>query len=365
MDAANLDRSPLHGEHEAAGAKMAEFGGWLMPVEYASAGVLAEHAAVRGGVGIFDVSHLGKLGITGAGTVDYLNRQLSNDLTRIAPGKAQYHVLCNEQGGVVDDLIAYLVSPTEVLLIPNAANTTAVAALLADAAPEGIQVSNLHHELAIIAVQGPRSNELLDGLGVPTQMGYMGFERLDDKATVCRTGYTGELGCELVMPNDQAVGWWQRLLDAGSRLGVQACGLGARDTLRTEMGYALHGHELSAQIDPVTAGISWAVGWAKPQFAGRAALLAIREAGPARRSRGIKSLGRGIPRPGMEVVDSDGNVIGEVTSGTFSPTLRIGVGLALVDADHGFGSRVGVRVRRRVEEFELVKPPFVESRVRQ
>lgn len=360
----DLYRSPLHGAHEAAGAKMAEFGGWLMPLEYAGAGVLAEHAAVRGAVGIFDVSHLGKLRITGPGTVDYLNRQLSNDLTRISPGKAQYHVLCTGQGGVVDDMIAYLVSPDEVLLIPNAANTTTVATLLADAAPEGVHVSNLHHELAIIAVQGPRSDELLGVLGVPTQMGYMGFEPLSDQATVCRTGYTGERGCELVVPADEAADWWQRLLDAGSKFGVQACGLGARDTLRTEMGYALHGHELSPQIDPVTAGISWAVGWAKPDFAGRDALLAIREAGPSRRSRGIKALGRGIPRPGMAVIDGDGKIIGEVTSGTFSPTLRTGVGLALVGVDHEPGSRVGVQVRSRVEQFELVKPPFVESHVR-
>ncbi|MGB3956203.1 MAG: glycine cleavage system aminomethyltransferase GcvT [Brooklawnia sp.] len=365
MSEQSLHQSPLHVRHEAAGAKMSEFGGWLMPLEYGDGGVLAEHAAVREAVGIFDVSHLGKLRVSGPGAADYLNRQLSNDLAKIGPGRAQYHLLCNATGGVVDDMIAYLVSDDEVLLIPNAANSATVAALLAEQAPPGVQVTNLHHDLAVIAVQGPRSDELLAWLGVPTQMGYMGFERLDEQTTVCRTGYTGERGCELVIPSRDADGWWQRLLDAGARFGVRACGLGARDTLRTEMGYALHGHELSPQIDPVSAGVSWAVGWDKPEFAGREALLAIREAGPARRSRGIRATERGIPRPGMEVVAPDDTVIGVVTSGTFSPTLRVGIGLALVDADHRPGSAVSVRVRRRLEEFELVKPPFMASRVRQ
>lgn len=360
----NLHHSPLHDWHLAAGARMSEFGGWAMPLEYAGAGVLAEHAAVRGAVGLFDVSHLGKLRVTGPGAVDHLNRRLSNDLSRIRPGKAQYHLLCNEQGGVVDDMIAYLVGPEEVLLIPNAANATEVAQLLAADAPAGVELSNLHHDLAVIAVQGPGSDDLLRAVGLPTELDYMAFEPVAESTTVCRTGYTGERGCELVLPVAQAADWWQRLLAAGAEFGVQACGLAARDTLRTEMGYALHGNDLSPQIDPVTAGISWAVGWAKPVFDGRDALLAIRESGPVRRSRGVKAIGRGIPRPGMEVVDADEQVIGVVTSGTFSPSLRTGVGLALVDAMHGVGAQVGVRVRSRVEAFELVRPPFVESHVR-
>lgn len=360
----DLHHSPLHDWHVGAGAKMSEFGGWAMPLEYAGAGVLAEHAAVRGAVGIFDVSHLGKLRVSGPGAVEYLNRRLSNDFERIGPGKAQYHLLCNASGGVVDDLIAYLVSPQEVLLIPNAANAAKVTQLLAADAPAGVEVVDRHHDLAIIAVQGPRSDDVLRALGVPTELDYMAFELVDESTTVCRTGYTGERGCELVLPVDQATGWWQRLLDAGAQFGVQVCGLGARDTLRTEMGYALHGNDLSPAIDPVSAGVSWAVGWAKPAFDGRDVLLAIRANGPAQRSRGLRAAGRGIPRPGMDVVDAQGQVIGVVTSGTFSPTLRTGIGLALVDAAHALGEQVGVRVRQRTEAFELVKPPFVASHVR-
>lgn len=359
-----LFRSPLHEWHLAAGAKMAEFGGWTMPLEYAGGGVLAEHAAVREGVGIFDVSHLGKLLVTGAGAAGYLNSRLSNDLDRIEPGKAQYHLLCNADGAVIDDLIAYLIDHDQVLLVPNAANSATVAEVLADGAPSGVTISDLHHERAVIAVQGPASDQLLAELRLPTELDYMAFAELGDQTTICRTGYSGERGCELIAPLAQGVDWWQRLMAAGAQFGVRACGLGARDTLRTEMGYALHGHELSLQIDPVSAGVGWAVGWQKPAFDGRDRLLEMRAAGPARRSRGIRAIGRGIPRAGMEVVDAEENVIGEVTSGTFSPTLRTGIGLALIDVEHGLGAQVGVRVRNRVEGFELVKPPFVASRVR-
>lgn len=359
-----LHRSPLHDWHVAAGAKLAEFGGWAMPLEYAGAGVLAEHAAVRNGAGLFDVSHLGKLMVAGDGALDYLNQRLSNDLTKIGPGKAQYNLLCNATGGVVDDLIAYVIDAQRVLLVPNAANSAEVARILRDGAPDQITITDLHFDRAVIAVQGPASDDLLARAGVPSELDYMAFAELGDQTTICRTGYTGERGCELIVPAAEAGQWWQRLLDAGAEFGVQACGLGARDTLRTEMGYALHGHELSTEIDPVSAGVSWAVGWAKPAFDGREALLGLREAGVPRRSRGIKAVGRGIPRPGMEVVDADEQLIGVVTSGTFSPTLRTGVGLALVDVAHGLGAQVGVRVRNRIEAFELVKPPFVESRVR-
>lgn len=365
MVEANLATSPLHQWHLDAGATMAEFGGWSMPMDYAGAGVLAEHGAVRQAVGLFDVSHLGKLLVHGPGAADHLNQRLSNDMAKISPGKAQYHLLCNDTGGVVDDMIAYLISPDRVLLVPNAANSATVAELLSAGAPAGVQITDLHHDRGIIAVQGPRSDELLARVGLSTELGYMAFAEIDDQTTICRSGYTGERGCELVLPVSAAGQWWQRLLDAGADLGVTTCGLGARDTLRTEMGYALHGNDLSPQIDPVTAGVSWAVGWDKPAFDGRDAVLAIKQQGPARRARGIRAAGRGIPRPGMEVVAATTEqVIGVVTSGTFSPTLRTGVGLALVDVDWQVGDQVAVRVRNRVEGFELVKPPFVESHVR-
>jgi len=368
-------RPPLYAAHEALGAKFAPFGGWLMPLEYAHGGVLAEHAAVRGGVGLFDVSHLGKLRVAGPGAADYLNTRLANDLMRIAPGQAQYTLLCNDQGGVVDDLIAYLFADDDVHLIPNAANTEEVAARLAVGCPDGVTITNEHRDYVVLAVQGPKSEDVMTALGLPTGMDYMAFARADFDGfplTVCRTGYTGEHGYELVAPNAAADVLWASILEAGQPSGIMPCGLGARDTLRTEMGYPLHGQDISPVIGPVEAGLTWAIGWAKPVFDGADAVRAVKAAGPARRLRGLKAQGRGIPRPGMSVVISRDpaygrmteEVIGAVTSGTFSPTQKCGIALALIDAAVGVEDVVGVAIRDRVEPFDVVKPPFVTSDVR-
>lgn len=360
-------RSALHDRHVAAGAKFAEFGGWLMPLEYAGGGVLAEHKAVREAVGIFDVSHLGKVTIVGAGAVEFLNSQLTNDLSRIAAGQAQYTMMCNALGGVVDDLIAYRINDDEVFCIPNASNAARVAQVLTEAAPPRIQVADRHPDFAILAVQGPASDETLAALGLPVGHGYMSFVNADFEGaplTVCRTGYTGERGYEVVLASAAAPTLWDAVLRAGGPLGLRPAGLGARDTLRTEMGYALHGHELTPGISPVEAGLSWAVGWDKPEFPGADALRTQRAQRSGRRSTGLVAAGRGIPRPGMVVVDDEGEPIGEVTSGTFSPTLRRGIGLALVDRARQPGERVGVDIRGRVEPFELRRPPFVQSGVR-
>jgi len=368
-----LKQSPLHPRHAAAGAKFAEFGGWSMPLEYAApaeipdskGGVLAEHEAVRTSVAVFDVSHLGKATVTGPGAKDFLNRCLTNDLDRIAPGQAQYTMLCNEVGGVVDDLIAYLKSDDEVFLIPNAANTATVVEILAAAAPEGVVVTDRHDDYAVIAVQGPRADDVVAAAGYPTGHDYMSFVAVGDgSTTVCRTGYTGERGYELVVPTVEATAVWDGVMAAGAGYGIRPAGLGARDTLRTEMGYALHGHEITPGITPVEARLGWAVGWRKPEFVGRDALLAEKKAGPARTARGLVAQGRGIPRAGMVVVDAAGDEIGTVTSGTFSPTRKQGIALALVDADHTEGETVGVQVRNRVEQFVITKPPFVQTGVR-
>jgi aminomethyltransferase len=364
MDAAPLIESPLRQRHESLGAKFAEFSGWNMPLEYT--GVLAEHRAVREHVGVFDVSHLGKLRVTGPGAAAHLNARPANDLGRIVPGKAQYTLLGTPDGGIIDDLIAYLFGPDDVLLIPNAANAATVAARLADGAPAGVCVENRHRDYAIIAVQGPDSPRVLAAVGLPHDMDYMAFAAIvrgGQTMTVCRTGYTGEHGYELVVPVSQAGAVWDDIMGID---GVRPCGLGARDTLRTEMGYPLHGQDISPAIGPVEAGVGWAVGWTKPTFDGAAAMRATRAATPTRRLRGLTAVGRGIPRPGMAVVDADDPArrIGIVTSGTFSPTLRRGIALALLDADRVPGERAGVRVRDRVEAFDIVKPPFVESHVR-
>ncbi len=356
--------SPLHDRHTAAGAKFAEFGGWLMPLEYD--GVLAEHAAVRERVGLFDVSHLGKALVAGPGAAAYLNSRVTNDLDRIGAGQAQYTLLCTSDGGTVDDLIAYRRSDDEVFIIPNASNTTEVVRRLVEGAPAGVTITNLHRDYAVLAVQGPQSDEVLASLGLPTGHDYMRFAvaSLDGvELTVCRTGYTGERGYELVCLAADALAVWDAVVGAGEPYGLARCGLGARDTLRTEMGYPLHGNDLSLEISPVEAGIAWAVGWKKPGFDGSDALKAQRKA-PHRVLRGLKATGRGIPRHGMEVVDADGALIGEVTSGTFSPTLRQGIALALVEESVVVGDQVGVVVRSRTEPFDVVKPPFVTPGVR-
>lgn len=358
----DLLQSPLHERHEALGAKFAEFSGWLMPLEYG--GVLQEHAAVRDGVGVFDVSHLGKALVSGPGAAAFVNAALTNDLGRIHPGKAQYTLCCDADGGVVDDIIAYLRSDDEVFLIPNAANNTEVVARLSAAAPAGIDVTNQHRDYAVLAVQGTRSDEVLTALGLPVGHEYMSYapgSLAGVEFSVCRTGYTGERGYELVVPSAAAADVWDELFRAGEQYDIRACGLGARDTLRTEMGYALHGHELSPQISPIMGGVSWAVGWSKPEFWGKSALEAQRADGTYRRLVGLKAAGRGIPRPGMTVLSEADAPIGELTSGTFSPTLRVGIGLALVEPGVRVGDTVLVDVRGRREPFDVVKPPFLEA----
>jgi aminomethyltransferase len=364
----DLLHSPLHDRHVALGAKLAEFGGWQMPLEYAGGGVLAEHAAVRDGVGLFDVSHLGKALVRGTGAADLVNRCFTNDLGRIAAGQAQYTLCCDQDGGTVDDLIAYLRSAFEVFLIPNAANTAAVVARLREAAPEGVEVTDLHREHAVLAIQGPLSDEVLQSLDLPVDHDYMSFADgriAGHEVTVCRTGYTGERGYELVVPVAGAVDVWDALVAAGEPFALRACGLGARDTLRTEMGYPLHGHELSAEISPVMARAGWAVGWSKPEFWGKAALERQRAEKTVRTLRGLLAQGRGIPRPGMSVLDADGDEIGEITSGTFSPTLRQGIALALMERDITDGDTVGVDVRGRRADFTVTKPPFVRPSTRE
>jgi aminomethyltransferase len=356
--------SPLHDRHVALGAKLADFSGWSMPIEYAGGGVIAEHTAVRTAAGLFDVSHLGTGTVRGPGAAAFVDGCLTNDLSRTGPGQAQYTLCCLEDGGVVDDLIVYLHGPDDVLLVPNAANAADVLARLTAEAPDGVQIADRHADVAVLAVQGPRSPQVLQAAGLAAALPYMSFT--DGDVTVCRTGYTGEHGYELLVAAERAGELWDALLAAGEPEGLRPCGLGARDTLRTEMGYPLHGHELSREITPNQARAGWAVGWRKPRFWGREALLAEKEAGPARLLWGLRATGRGIPRPGMAVLDGVGARIGEVTSGTFSPTLKVGIGLALLDTAAGVaeGAEVSVDVRGRPQPAEVVKPPFVESHVR-
>jgi aminomethyltransferase len=366
-----LLRSPLFDRHNALGAKLADFGGWEMPIEYpgSGGGVLKEHAAVRDAVGVFDVSHLGKATVRGKGAREFVNACLTNDLGKITPGRAQYTLCCDESGGVVDDIIAYLVGDDEVFLVPNAANTAEVVRRLTAAAPDGIEVVSQHADFAVLAVQGPRSADVLDRLGLPAGQDYMAYADADwdgRPVRICRTGYTGEHGYELIPAWSDAPALWDALVDEVGSFGGRPAALGARDTLRTEMGYPLHGQDLSLDITPVQARSGWAVGWKKDRFWGRDALVAEKADGPRRTLRGLLALDRGIPRAHMSVLGADGAAVGEVTSGTFSPTRRVGIGLALIDTAAAVedGDQLEIDVRGRRSRVQVVRPPFVESHVR-
>ena len=268
---------------------------------------------------------------------------------------------------MVDDLIVYRNSDSDLFLVPNAANTASVVNVLKSLAPAGIEVKNLHEEYAVIALQGPKSHAVMSALVVNPELDYMAFAHVEIagcKVILCRTGYTGELGFELLPKWSDANKVWDALVTAIRPFDGLVCGLGARDTLRTEMGYPLHGHELTLGISPVEAGATWAIGWKKGSFRGSDVLTTQKEKGTKRILKAIAATDRGIPRAGMQVKDSRGKVIGEVTSGTFSPTLKKGIGLALIDPTIEIGSNVVLDVRGRDSICEVVTLPFVPSHVR-
>ncbi|KAA1416991.1 glycine cleavage system aminomethyltransferase GcvT [Nocardioides humilatus] len=362
-----LLRSPLHDRHEALGAKFAEFGGWEMPLQYS--GIVEEHNAVRSAVGIFDVSHLGKIVVRGPGAADFVNATLSNDLGRIGPGRAQYTLCLDaETGGIIDDIFSYYRDHDHVLLVPNAANNTEVFNRLVAAAPDGVEVVNHHADFAVLAVQGTKSDDVLAAAGFATGHDYLTFVEADfegQPVIVCRTGYTGERGYELIAPSSVALQVWDAVVAAGAEHGILPCGLGARDTLRTEMGYPLHGQDIGPTVTPNEARLGWAVGWKKPEFWGRDAVVAEKERGAKRKLVGIKSTGRAIPRPHMSISLVPDVLLGEVTSGTFSPSLKRGIGMALVSTVVDDDAEVAVDVRGRREVFTIVKPPFVDTSVRE
>jgi aminomethyltransferase len=299
--------------------------------------------------------------------LDFLNSIFTNDLNRISDGQAQYTLHCNSRGGVIDDLIVYRNTNVDFFLIPNASNTSDVVADLLAKAPANIEIVNLHESFGVIAVQGPLSKDVIKSFGINPAMDYMAFEHVSIagcEVILCRTGYTGEHGYEIVPSWKDAEKVWDALASAIAPLGGLVCGLGARDTLRTEMGYPLHGHELTLEITPVQAAATWAIGWDKSGFSGREELLKEKSAGLNPRNRALVSQDRGIPRAGMQVKNSAGESIGIVTSGTFSPTLKKGIALALISNSIRLGDQVVIDVRGRDCLAEVSKLPLVNSNVR-
>jgi aminomethyltransferase len=354
--------SPIDAEHRALGARMAPFGGWEMPIQY-DEGVLAEHRACRERAVVFDVSHLGSVHVRGSGARSMLQWALTNDLDRIGPGRAQYtHLLDPDDAHVVDDIIVWWTDPDDFLVMPNASNTTPLLEALSAAArvhADGeCSVIDVTESRAVLAVQGPEARTLVEKIA-PALAAVPRFEVRSAhyegaEGFVAGTGYTGEDGVELHVPAAVAASCWRELLDAG----IAPAGLGARDTLRLEAGLPLHGHELGPGITPLQAGLAWVVRFDKGDFRGRNALLAERERGVSRRLRGLRLEDRQVPRAEQAVLRGD-EVVGEVTSGNFSPSLGVGIALAFLRPEIEDGTAVEIDVRGRRVPASVVKPPFV------
>lgn len=366
-----LLKTALNDLHRQIGARMVDFAGWDMPVQYQS-GIVAEHTAVRSSCGLFDLSHMGRVYVRGRDAMALCQRCLTRDLSRVAPGQAAYGLLCNEQGGILDDVIAYVIGEQEVLFVFNASNRLKdVAWFRQQAAEAGLEAELDDHtlETVLIGVQGPEAQPALSQLAwsgkvTPNLDQMPGYSFLETEfagrpALLARTGYTGEDGFEVLLPTEVAEQLWTAIA------GAVPCGLGARDTLRTEAGMPLYGHEIDETTNPYEAGLGWTVSLAKEGFVGRAALARLKEAGPARKLVGLLvDDGGGVPRPGFPL-QADSQAIGLLTSGTFSPTLKRNIAIGYVAAGCAEpGSRISVEIRGRAVGATVVKLPFVPHRTR-
>jgi aminomethyltransferase len=341
-----LHRTPLYERHRALGARMVPFAGWEMPVQYE--GVIQEHRAVRADCGVFDVSHMGELEVEGPRAHELLQTLLANDLDKVEPGAAQYTLLTNERGGIIDDLIAYRLEPGRYLLIVNASNREADFQWLKEREIPGSDVRDVSDEYALLAVQGPRSIERL-GLDDAPAFTFAMQEIDGIECMVNRTGYTGERGVELMVPAEDAEELWDRVLECGA----VPCGLGARDTLRLEVCYPLHGNDIGPDTDAISAGLGWVCALDK-EFTGADELRRIKEAGPERKLVAFVMEETGVPRQGMAIAGG-----GEVTSGTHSPMLDRGIGMGYVPAAQAEpGAELTIDVRGRDRRARVVKKPI-------
>jgi aminomethyltransferase len=359
----SLLRTSLYATHLEEGARMVDFAGWEMPLQYR--GIVAEHEAVRTSAGVFDLSHMGELEVSGPGAVDFVNGLITNDLAPVEPGRALYTAMCRPDGGILDDMVVYRF-PDRVWLVVNASNREKIRRWVEEhLPPSGVALRDLSLETALVALQGPRAQELLAPL-VDLNLDSIGYYRFAQghvagvPALISRTGYTGEDGFELYVAWQDGPQVWRALRQAGA----PPCGLGARDTLRTEAGYALYGHEIDEVTNPLEAGLGWVVKLGKAGFVGKEALEARRQAGLSRALVGLLMESRAVPRPGYSV-EAGGREVGRVTSGTFSPTLSRGIALASVElACRSEGTPLEVVIRGRREPARVVKLPFVKGSVR-
>jgi aminomethyltransferase len=355
---ATLKRTPFHAFHKAAGAKLVEFAGFEMPLRYT--GDVREHRLVRADVGLFDISHMGEFRVSGGEAARFLDRALANDVAAMAVGQAMYSVMCRADGGIVDDLYVYR-SADHFMLVVNAANISKDLAWLQAQRPGGVDLVDLSDETALLAVQGPKAAEVLRG-HVPDEALRMPSNRFVEgllfgvPAVIARTGYTGEDGFELYFKGGDAATVWTALLTAGASASIEPVGLGARDTLRLEVGYMLYGNDIDDTTTPLEAGLSWTVQLGKPEFSGRDALVRQKAQGVARKLVGLEADGRRVPRHGM-AVESGGRIVGRITSGAFSPSLERAIAMAYVATDVAAPgtqleviagpSRIGARIVKR------------------
>ena len=361
-----LKMTPLNQTHRQLGARMVDFGGWDMPVQYS--GVINEHLAVRSAAGLFDVSHMGEIEVRGSGALEYIQYLTINDASTLVDGQVQYSAMCYENGGVVDDLTLYRFAADRYLFCVNASNIEKdfdwMEKVLAEGDFKDVELVNLSDDFAQLALQGPQADAILERLTESDLKSLVFYHFIEGQVAgvdtiISRTGYTGERGFELYFAPQHAEAVWTALMEAGEPEGLLPIGLGARDTLRLEKKYALYGHELSSQILPLEAGLGWITKLDKPAFVGREPLVKMKAAGIPRRLVALRMVGPGVPREQYPVFVGDEEV-GRVTSGTMSPSLRVGIALALVATGaHQVGTEVNIGIRTRRVAAEVVKPPFV------
>lgn len=361
---AEVRETPLTQRHIALGARMVPFAGYRMPIQYSS--IIAEHKAVRNSVGLFDLSHMGEFEVSGPGMLEFLERMTTNDVGSLHTYQAQYTLMLNDQGGIVDDLLIYHL-PTKAFLVVNAANIDKDFDWLQSHCPPGVNLVNRSYDIALVAIQGPKAADLMRKMVDfdPDEIQYYHAAEgnVNGKAVMfSRTGYTGEDGFEIYMPNDLAADCWDAAMEAGAEFDVAPIGLGARDTLRLEMKYALYGNDIDDTTNPIEAGLGWVV---KPdkgtKFIGHEHVVAMKTDGPPRRLVAFTMVDKGIPRHGCEI-HVDGEAVGTVTSGTHSPSLDQGIGLGYVASEHTkVGSEIGIAVRNQTLHAQIVKPPFVKN----
>ncbi len=360
-----MKRIPLHDLHVALGGKIVPFGGFEMPVRYSSD--LEEHHTVRNGVGVFDVSHMGEFLVSGAGALGFIQSISANDASVLTDGKVQYSYLPNDNGGVVDDLLIYRMGEEEYFLVVNASNIEKDWNWISRFKPDDVTLTNLSDQICLFAVQGPKAADVVQKLTeIPlASMEYYTFSKgtvagIED-VIVSATGYTGAGGFEIYVNKEDAEHVWNALFEAGKEFGIRPIGLGARDTLRLEMGYCLYGNDIDDGTSPLEAGLGWVTKFNKT-FPGSEILSSQKANGLKNKLVGLELLERGIPRPHYEVTDADGNKLGEVTSGTQSPTLQKGIALAYVPAAYSKpGTELYVKVRERLFKARVTRPPFVKA----